>query len=69
MSWIAIVVGVIILIIGIIIEAEPIGLIIIGSGIAGLFVKAFLKGFYSIVVASEVYIAEHSSKGETSSEK
>jgi hypothetical protein len=70
LSWGAIIIGVILLIVGFIIKAEPIGLIPIAGGIIGLFAKALVKGFGAIVVASEIYIAEHSNKeSKTSTEQ
>ena len=59
LSWMAIIVGTILLIIGICIEAEPIGLIVIGSGIGGLIMRSVIKGFEAIVEASEIYIEQN----------
>ncbi len=62
LSWAGIIIGGILLIIGFIIDGEPIGLIVIGGGIMGLITKALIKGFESIVIASEIYISNHSFK-------
>lgn len=63
LSWASIIIGGITLTLAILIEEGAIlGLMLIGAGIIGLIVKALIKGFESIVIASEIYIAEHKAR-------
>ena len=53
-----------IIIIGILFVATPIfddpsmGFVFLGMGVSGLILKSILKGFYSVVLASEEYLTE-----------
>lgn len=59
-SWIAIIAGLIVIILeGYEFEMFLTGCCIIGAGISGLILKAVLKGFETIVKASEIYLKEH----------
>lgn len=67
-SWASIVIGGIALTLGILIEEGALlGLMLISAGIVGLITKALVKGFESIVIASEIYIAEHTARKQEAS--
>ena len=58
-SWLAIIAGILVVIFtGIEFEMFLVGCCIIGSGISGLIIKGILRGFETIVVASETYLRD-----------
>ena len=58
-SWITIIAGILVIIFGgIEFEMFLIGCCIIGAGISGLILKGILRGFETIVTASETYLRD-----------
>lgn len=68
-SWIAIIAGILVIVFGgIEFEIFLVGCCIIGAGISGLILKSILRGFETIVTASEAYLQDRQELIETDNE-
>ena len=69
-SWIAIIAGILVVIFtGIEFEMFLVGCCIIGAGISGLILKGILRGFETIVYASEAYLKDRQDLKDKNKEK